>query len=1487
MYDFLGTDAARAPRKRRIPVGATGVPSTSTSTANNLLAPASRDETLATARAERERRARLKAEAAAALRIQVRIELEREREKEREEKKRTIDWPGNNGGDDTLNLSFSTPPPPQSFWRGRRGAAHARAAVRTAWIETYGQRCEKTRREEGAATAATYPPLPLVAGVAFFADPTDPGDAAALAGACAALAAGSPLSLSALSPAAGASLCRKAAEALWQHRGGAAVAAELAAPRGSFNSGGGGGVPSSSSTSPSSSPLPSPFATPLAEAMMALADPSFWIGKQLLLSQQQQQQQQQQGATAAAQAALEASAGSRKGRLLSRAATLLPPPREMTTATTTETAATAANSSPPPPPPPPPPPSPVPSLAAALISNLAVRSVALGGRAASANANQDDDLSALLCTPALWARAPPLAPLAPRLSRAAAAAVAAAVGDSLPAGSPAAAAALSDWLTPLLKEKKTEGSNNTKQQQQQQQQRWSVPGGLGAASAALAANLASSAGRAVSSLPSPSSPSSSSSPAAEKSLAVAALCRALACLLRASPPEALGEKREKRGSLVGYFDASGGGGGDEEEEDQATTSEDEDDDEIEGDGGNGSGAATPMETSTPSLASSSSSSPYLPLDLASLDPRCQPPAGLSSLSDAAGFLGPLIAAALPAATAAEAEQQQQSSTTSDPSSSAAASAAAPWALCEALLSIMALPSRRLATLAALASGGIAVVPRLWFSSARGSWREALSRASKTSGGAGAASSVAAASSSVAAGLVARDPRALSVLAVLSAAAATSFSTAAPDAPAAGRLLPVEELFSGASPSSSSSSSSSAIPPGSGLLDLARDVAWSILSGEGSAVEEAATPFSSRKQQQQLQRQLRETSTTAGGEKGSSNASPLAAAALGGVASLLRILHDRNGMVPFAPEEAFHAAPLRRGEGEGPGGEGGRRGGRSGDGGGDGGDGSDEEMDDGDEDEEEDEEEGFEGRAGTGVFDDRGVELPFHSLHGRSRRPSSSVASDAGAGAASRFRGNRLRSVLRRAPCLVPFRERAAAFVDALALDAERSSGGMDALALGGGGGRTAARDERQRRQGGGMSSPPRFAVVRRGHVFEDALSTLGPLPPNALKGRVRVVFVDEFGMQEAGVDGGGLFKEFCEALVKEAFWPREEAEEEVGVEPPPQLPPPPHPPFPCLFVETPSRELAPAPGAGRDRASAARLSFLGRFLGKLLSEGVLVELPLARFFVKQLLGRQPDLGDLGSLDPALAASLAALRRASAEEIEAAGLTFSIGMQRAAVVGRSSGGGNGSGGSGGSGGESRVFEQVEVDLVPDGSGVPVTAANVAEFVHRAAAAHFSAAAPAAAALRSGLESFLPRSWPRRAFSASEFSILLGGGRNGVSVEDMRRHAVYAGGYHPRHPTILALWQALREMTDEERSLVLRFVTACGRPPLLGFSRLQPKLCIAMSGGGGGAEEATSGLGRLPSAATCMNLLKLPPYGGSAEVKNKLLYAASEAGGFSLS
>jgi len=40
-------------------------------------------------------------------------------------------------------------------------------------------------------------------------------------------------------------------------------------------------------------------------------------------------------------------------------------------------------------------------------------------------------------------------------------------------------------------------------------------------------------------------------------------------------------------------------------------------------------------------------------------------------------------------------------------------------------------------------------------------------------------------------------------------------------------------------------------------------------------------------------------------------------------------------------------------------------------------------------------------------------------------------------------------------------------------------------------------------------------------------------------------------------------------------------------------------------------------------------------------------------------------------------------------------------------------------------------------------------------------------------------------------------------------------------------------------------------------------------------------------RLPTAATCMNLLKLPPYPTSEQMRAKLLLAIQESAGFGLS
>ena len=141
--------------------------------------------------------------------------------------------------------------------------------------------------------------------------------------------------------------------------------------------------------------------------------------------------------------------------------------------------------------------------------------------------------------------------------------------------------------------------------------------------------------------------------------------------------------------------------------------------------------------------------------------------------------------------------------------------------------------------------------------------------------------------------------------------------------------------------------------------------------------------------------------------------------------------------------------------------------------------------------------------------------------------------------------------------------------------------------------------------------------------------------------------------------------------------------------------------------------------------------------------------------------------------------------------------------------------------------------------------------------------------------------------------------------------------------------------------KQREDLLMFVTSCSRPPLLGFRELHPSFCIQkvtpplrhapispripapsmvlsvlnpnfpQRGAGIGlrirktrilaiscaftpwlvswqtshnSEEADS---RLPTASTCMNLLKLPCYNSVEACRERLLYAISAGAGFELS
>jgi len=92
------------------------------------------------------------------------------------------------------------------------------------------------------------------------------------------------------------------------------------------------------------------------------------------------------------------------------------------------------------------------------------------------------------------------------------------------------------------------------------------------------------------------------------------------------------------------------------------------------------------------------------------------------------------------------------------------------------------------------------------------------------------------------------------------------------------------------------------------------------------------------------------------------------------------------------------------------------------------------------------------------------------------------------------------------------------------------------------------------------------------------------------------------------------------------------------------------------------------------------------------------------------------------------------------------------------------------------------------------------------------------------------------------------------------------------------TITAFWTVVESFDQDQRRALLRFVTSCSRPPLLGFKELVPNFAIRDAG----QDEQ-----RLPTASTCVNLLKLPRYKGEQVLREKLLQAIHSGAGFDLS
>ncbi|CAH1102309.1 unnamed protein product [Psylliodes chrysocephalus] len=354
-------------------------------------------------------------------------------------------------------------------------------------------------------------------------------------------------------------------------------------------------------------------------------------------------------------------------------------------------------------------------------------------------------------------------------------------------------------------------------------------------------------------------------------------------------------------------------------------------------------------------------------------------------------------------------------------------------------------------------------------------------------------------------------------------------------------------------------------------------------------------------------------------------------------------------------------------------------------------------------------------------------------------------------------------------------------------------------------------------------------VIRRTHIYEDAFDKISQKSELDLKHKVRIQFINSVGLEEAGIDGGGIFKEFLNEVLKTALDPNR-----------------------GFFLLTADNTLYPNPNVHLIVDNFTdHYYFIGRLVGKAIFENILVDLPLAEFFLAKLLVDRAPAHYLKSLDPVLYRNLLYLRDYNGD-ISDLGLDFTTVNNDL--------------------GETRVM-----DLKPDGSNIPVTNENRLEYIQRLADLKLnSQLRKQCIAFRDGLNSVVPLTW-LKLFSHTELQVIIGGDTQEIDVNDLCEHTAYGGEFSADHPTIVLFWKIVHRFTEVQKKQLLKFVTSCSRPPLLGFKELNPSFCIQSSG----TEN------RMPTSSTCLNLLKIPIITDEEVLRSKLLSAIEQQAGFELS
>ncbi|RNA43855.1 ubiquitin- ligase E3B isoform X2 [Brachionus plicatilis] len=383
--------------------------------------------------------------------------------------------------------------------------------------------------------------------------------------------------------------------------------------------------------------------------------------------------------------------------------------------------------------------------------------------------------------------------------------------------------------------------------------------------------------------------------------------------------------------------------------------------------------------------------------------------------------------------------------------------------------------------------------------------------------------------------------------------------------------------------------------------------------------------------------------------------------------------------------------------------------------------------------------------------------------------------------------------------------------------------------------------------------------IRRNRLVEDAYRNLSSLSSNLLKSPIRITFINEFGLKEAGIDQDGVFKEFLQQTIQNLLNPEFN-----------------------LFKLTSDQFLYPSAASYFVEDHLQMFQFAGKLIAKAVYESLVIDTEFAPFFLRQIAGYRSQfsysfLDDLVTLDQDLYKNLNFIKHdQNVDDLE---LNFTHS-------------------------EHHLGKLITHELVPSGELIKVTNTNKIKYIHLMA--HFKLhrqIKDQINAFNEGFKSIIRQDWINM-FSVTEIQRLISGCLNDLNIEDLKKNVQYWGGLHSSHRLVKWLWEIVENDFDqEEKSLFLKFVTSSPKPPLMGFSTLNPQFtirCVEAEEEEGTIYDSSlkgffktlmniggTNTSRLPTSSTCFNLLKLPNYSKKSTLRDKLRYAIRSNSGFELS